>query len=121
MREPYYGFYRIFKEQPWSRMIAIGYSFRDEPVNIAIAENLERIKDSTLVLLDPEPQKAIQNFDSASKFGDRIIAVQGRFGDEKILKDSGVDFLIIQHPECIELMEKFIEENPEKWNEDIGE
>jgi len=86
MREPYYSFYRIFKEQPWLRMIAVGYSFRDEPVNIAIAENLERNKDATLILLNPEPEKAIRNFESASKFGDRIIPIHGNFGDEKLFE-----------------------------------
>jgi len=86
MREPYYSFYRIFKEQPWLKMIAVGYSFRDEPVNIAIAENLERNKDATLILLNPEPEKAIRNFESASKFSDRIIPVHGNFGDEKLFE-----------------------------------
>lgn len=42
-------------------------------------------------------------------------------GDERILRDSGVDFMVLQHPECIALMKQFMTEFPEEWNEDIGE
>jgi cytosine deaminase len=42
-------------------------------------------------------------------------------GDEGILRDSGIDFTILQHPECIALMRGFIHEFPEEWYEDIGE
>lgn len=87
LRNPYYSFYKIFKEQEWLRMIAIGYSFRDEPVNIAIAENLEKVEDATLIVLNPEPEKVIQNFGpAASRFDDRIIRVSGEFGDEKVIE-----------------------------------
>ena len=42
-------------------------------------------------------------------------------GDEAVLRDAGVQFEILQHPECIALMERFKREYPEAWNEDIGE
>lgn len=42
-------------------------------------------------------------------------------GDERILRESGVDFMVLQHPECIALMRKFMAAFPEEWNEDIGE
>lgn len=87
LKNPYYSFYKIFKEQEWFRMIAIGYSFRDEPVNIAIAENLGKVEDATLIVLNPEPEKVIQNFGPvASRFDDRIIRVPGEFGDERVLE-----------------------------------
>lgn len=41
-------------------------------------------------------------------------------GDEQTLKADGVELVIAQNEECIELMRRFIEENPELWNEDIG-
>ena len=41
-------------------------------------------------------------------------------GDEKVLADSGVDFAVLQHEECIALMRDFIQRFPEEWNEDIG-
>jgi cytosine/creatinine deaminase len=28
---------------------------------------------------------------------------------------------VVDSPECVDLMERFIEEYPEIWNEDIGE
>jgi len=87
LRNPYYSFYKIFKEQEWLRMVAIGYSFRDEPVNIAIAENLEKAKGATLIVLNPDPEKVLQNFGSAaSTFDDSIIRVSGKFGDEKVFE-----------------------------------
>ena len=42
-------------------------------------------------------------------------------GDEVVLRDAGVQFEVLQHPECIALMERFKREYPEAWNEDIGE
>ena len=42
-------------------------------------------------------------------------------GDEAVLRDAGVQFEILQHPECIALMERFKRDYPEAWNEDIGE
>lgn len=41
-------------------------------------------------------------------------------GDEDVLRNAGVTIEVLQNPECIELMEKFIREKPEEWNEDIG-
>ena len=64
-------------------MIAVGYSFRDEPVNIAIAENLDRAEHSTLIVANPHPEDAIRNLDLASSYEDRIIPVRGEFGNEK--------------------------------------
>jgi creatinine deaminase len=42
-------------------------------------------------------------------------------GPEQYIRDRGVDVTILNDPECIEMMEKFIKENPTLWNEDIGE
>lgn len=42
-------------------------------------------------------------------------------GPEAHLSNRGVELEIVNAPELIELMRKFIEENPELWNEDIGE
>lgn len=41
-------------------------------------------------------------------------------GPEDYVKSRGVEVVVIDSPECRQLMEKFIEENPELWNEDIG-
>ncbi len=42
-------------------------------------------------------------------------------GPEEYLRQRGVDITVLNNVECIEIMEKFIEENPTLWNEDIGE
>ncbi len=42
-------------------------------------------------------------------------------GPEKYLQSRGVELDILNNPECIQIMETFIEKNPELWNEDIGE
>ena len=42
-------------------------------------------------------------------------------GPEQYVRDRGVDVTILNDAECIDLMEKFIKDNPTLWNEDIGE
>ncbi len=41
-------------------------------------------------------------------------------GDEDLLRTRGVSVEVIQDPRCIELMRRFIAEQPKLWNEDIG-
>ncbi len=42
-------------------------------------------------------------------------------GPEEYLRTRGVDVTVLDDAECIEIMKKFIKENPVLWNEDIGE
>ncbi len=42
-------------------------------------------------------------------------------GDEKMLAQQGVTLQVLQNDDCIALMNKFIEQKPEEWNEDIGQ
>lgn len=42
-------------------------------------------------------------------------------GDEALLKARGVTLSILQDAECIALMQEFIRNQPQLWNEDIGE
>jgi creatinine deaminase len=42
-------------------------------------------------------------------------------GPEEYVRSRGVEVEVVQHPDCIRLMEEFIREHPELWNEDIGE
>ncbi|MFD2567547.1 nucleoside deaminase [Pseudotenacibaculum haliotis] len=42
-------------------------------------------------------------------------------GEEELLKSRGVQVEVVNNERCIELMETFIKEKPELWNEDIGE
>jgi cytosine/creatinine deaminase len=42
-------------------------------------------------------------------------------GNESFLQGRGVTVEIANDKKCIELMQRFIREHPETWNEDIGE
>lgn len=42
-------------------------------------------------------------------------------GPEDYVRERGVSLTILDDEECIQIMEKFIRENPQLWNEDIGE
>ncbi|MBJ7880422.1 nucleoside deaminase [Gelidibacter salicanalis] len=51
-----------------------------------------------------------------------IIAENKTFmGEEELLTSRGVDVTVLENQECIDLMNQFIAEKPELWNEDIGE
>jgi cytosine deaminase len=41
-------------------------------------------------------------------------------GEENLLRSRGVKVEVVQDPQCIEMMRRFIAEKPELWNEDIG-
>jgi len=86
LKYPYYNFYNVFKKQQWNKLIAIGYSFRDEPVNLAILENLKKVEYSNLIVVNPNPEKTIQNMGIAALPNDRIIPIKGKFGDEKVFQ-----------------------------------
>ncbi len=42
-------------------------------------------------------------------------------GPEDYVRSRGVELVVLDDPECRELMELFIARNPELWDEDIGE
>lgn len=43
------------------------------------------------------------------------------YGGEDYLRSRGVDVVVLDDAECVELMTDFIAEQPHLWNEDIGE
>jgi len=53
----------------------------------------------------------------------RIVVGENRTfrGPEDYVRSRGVELEILDDPECVALMERFIAEHPELWNEDIGE
>ncbi len=53
----------------------------------------------------------------------RVVVGENRTfqGPEEYLRARGVDIRIVDNPECVQLMTEFIGDNPELWNEDIGE
>ena len=42
-------------------------------------------------------------------------------GNEDFLRERGVEVIVVNDPQCIALMKRFIEEKPELWAEDIAE
>ena len=52
----------------------------------------------------------------------RVVIGENRtfMGEEELLRSRGVQLEVLDDPTCIELMERFIRERPELWNEDIG-
>ncbi len=53
----------------------------------------------------------------------RVVIGENRtfMGGEDLLRSRGVEVIDVDDQECIRMMEEFIAENPELWNEDIGE
>lgn len=42
-------------------------------------------------------------------------------GPEDYVRSRGVEVKVVDSSECVELMQRFIADSPELWNEDIGE
>jgi cytosine deaminase len=42
-------------------------------------------------------------------------------GEEELLKSKGVEVVVVNNQECIDIMTSFIKDKPELWHEDIGE
>ncbi len=53
----------------------------------------------------------------------RVVLAENKtfVGGEDYLRSRNVEVLNVHHDGCYELMQKFIVEKPEVWNEDIGE
>ncbi|OKL40310.1 nucleoside deaminase [Pontibacter flavimaris] len=52
----------------------------------------------------------------------RVVIGENRtfMGEEDLLRARGVEVEVADNPECVQLMERFISEKPDLWNEDIG-
>jgi cytosine deaminase len=53
----------------------------------------------------------------------RVVIGENRtfMGGEDHLRSRGVEVIVLDSAECVQMMEEFIAANPELWNEDIGE
>ena len=53
----------------------------------------------------------------------RVVIGENRtfYGGEDYLRSRGVEVVVLDDQECVDLMTNFIATNPELWNEDIGE
>lgn len=52
----------------------------------------------------------------------RVVVGENRtfMGAEDLLREHGVDVVVLDDEECVEMMTRFITEHPQLWNEDIG-
>jgi cytosine deaminase len=53
----------------------------------------------------------------------RVVVGENRtfLGAEDLLRSNGVEVEVVDDQRCVDLMTRFIAENPDLWNEDIGE
>lgn len=53
----------------------------------------------------------------------RVVIGENRtfVGDEELLRSRGVEVVVLDDPDCVEMMTRFIAAEPNLWNEDIGE
>lgn len=53
----------------------------------------------------------------------RVVIGENRtfMGAEDLLKSRDVEVVVANNAECVDLMERFIADNPTLWNEDVGE
>lgn len=53
----------------------------------------------------------------------RVVIGENRtfVGTESLLEANGVEIVVVDDQRCVDLMSRFITENPGLWNEDIGE
>ena len=47
--------------------------------------------------------------------------IQNFGGNEEFLRQNGVSVLVREDPRCVEMMRRYIHDNPAIWNEDISE
>jgi creatinine deaminase len=52
----------------------------------------------------------------------RVIVGENRnfLGAEDLFRNRGVELVVVDDPECIEMMAEFVRQHPDLWNEDIG-
>jgi len=91
--QPYFTFFSTFKRIRWSKLLVIGYSFRDEPVNTAILENMRDQNNSQLIVINPKADDVIENlYDNVSESfswkipKNRLFKFSGKFGTSEVFE-----------------------------------
>ena len=85
LQQPYFTFYNLFRDQPWHTLIAIGYSFRDVPVNIAIMDRLtSRPPPKTkLIVVNPHAESVLKNLGPLTEeIAQKIVRINEPFRDD---------------------------------------
>jgi len=85
LQDPYFWTYAIFKLEPWNKLIAIGYSFRDDPVNTAIADNMDWNPQAQILIINPNATEVRDELpERLQRHSDRIGAMGSRFEDPNL-------------------------------------
>lgn len=91
--QPYFTFFSAFKRIRWSKLLVIGYSFRDEPINTAILENMQDIDNSQLIVINPKADDVIENLYNNAPVGfswkipkNRLFKFSGKFGSSEVFE-----------------------------------
>lgn len=79
----YYPFFNLFKNITWTKLLVIGYSFRDEPINMAIIENMKMNTTARITVINPNPDNVLKNLNGQIP-DDRIRKIPGYFGSKEI-------------------------------------
>jgi hypothetical protein len=87
LENPYYWVYNLFRSQPWIALTAIGYSFRDYAINIAILERMKTHSKSKLIIVNKNAEEALMNLAPPPEIKDRIIRINLPFDNNDILFD----------------------------------
>ncbi len=77
----YYHFFNLFKKIEWDRLLVIGYSFRDQPINTSIIDRLKNDKNTRLIVFHPHPEKVINNL-GYDVPDNQISRIKAHFGKE---------------------------------------
>jgi hypothetical protein len=92
LSNPYFSFFTTFKNIRWSKLLVIGYSFRDRYVNDAILENLKYTDPSQLIVIDPDVDKVLENLYANTSVSNwkipkhRLYTFSGKFGTLEVCK-----------------------------------
>jgi len=75
----YYQFFNCFKKIEWKKLLTIGYSFRDEPINRTIIDRIRLDPDSKLIVFNPNPDDVLKNLGEELP-DNRVIKIPQYFG-----------------------------------------
>ena len=87
LRNPYYDFFKSFKEQPWNVLVVIGYSFRDDPVNTILLEQLQRATKPHVFVVDPQADEIVRNFPGYKDYASCFHNIHIEFGKKGYEKE----------------------------------
>jgi len=88
LQDPYFTTYAAFKLEPWFRLVVVGYSFRDDPVNTAIADNMDWNPEARILIIDPRANEVRKELpDRLLTYSGRIESLEVKFEKDRLELD----------------------------------